>query len=123
MPRWWLRWLPWAKYYFNTSFQTTLKATSFEVVYGRAPLPLILCSAWVAAVDRQLRDRDAFIQDIRERLLQGQVLMKKAHNEKHRPVEFTVGDWVWLASTIRRRCQFVTAPRASCRPSFMGPMK
>jgi hypothetical protein len=42
MPRSWLRWLPWAEYFFNTSFQTALKATSFEVVYGWAPPPLIL---------------------------------------------------------------------------------
>jgi hypothetical protein len=49
----------------------------------------------VAAVDRQLRDRDAFIADIRERLLQAQTLIKSAHDSKHRQVEFA-GDWVWL---------------------------
>jgi hypothetical protein len=40
-PRSWLRWLPWAEYCFNTSYQTALKTTPFEVVYGRAPPPMI----------------------------------------------------------------------------------
>jgi hypothetical protein len=37
----WLRWLPWAEYYYNTSFQTALRATPFKVVYGRDPLTLL----------------------------------------------------------------------------------
>jgi hypothetical protein len=36
-PRSWLRWLPWAEYCYNTSYQSALKATPFEVVYNRAP--------------------------------------------------------------------------------------
>jgi hypothetical protein len=106
----WLRWLPWVEYCFNTSFQTALKATPFEVVYGRAPpppIPFQAGSARVVVVDRQLCDRDAFLQDVRERLLQAQALMKKAHNEKHQLVEFVVGDWVWL----RLNSQAVVAVR------------
>jgi hypothetical protein len=30
-PRSWLRWLPWAEYYYNTSYQTALQATPFRV--------------------------------------------------------------------------------------------
>jgi hypothetical protein len=49
-----------------------LKATSFEVVYGRAPpalLPVLPGTTRVAAVDRQLRDRDTFLMEVRDRLL------------------------------------------------------
>jgi hypothetical protein len=56
MSRSWLRWLPWAEYCFNTSF---------EVVYGRAPPPMIPFQAratHVAAVDCQLWDRDVRTQ-------------------------------------------------------------
>jgi hypothetical protein len=48
------------------------------------------------AVDRQLRDHDMFLAKIRERLLQAQVRMKKAHDVGHRDVEFDTGAWVWL---------------------------
>ena len=33
----WLKWLPWAEYWYNTSYPTTTRITPFEVVYGRAP--------------------------------------------------------------------------------------
>jgi hypothetical protein len=51
----WLRWLLWAEYCYNTSYQTTLKATPFEVVNGRAPPTLLSAppgSTCVAAIDR-----------------------------------------------------------------------
>jgi hypothetical protein len=32
-PKSWLRWLPWAEFCYNTSYQTVLKATPFQVVY------------------------------------------------------------------------------------------
>jgi hypothetical protein len=57
--------------------------TPFEVVYGRPPPPLIPFqsgSTRVATVDRQLRDRDTFIAEIRERLLQAQGIMKHQHD-------------------------------------------
>jgi hypothetical protein len=36
-PRQWLRWLPWAKFIYNTAYQTALKTTPFRIVYGRDP--------------------------------------------------------------------------------------
>jgi hypothetical protein len=69
----WLRWQPWAEFCFNSSYQTALKVTLFEVVYGRAPPPLFPNQAGmtrVVAVDRQLRDRDEFLIEIKDRLLQ-----------------------------------------------------
>jgi hypothetical protein len=54
-PKSWLRWLPCAKFCYNTSYQMTLKVTPIEVVYGRAtPLlaPFQQDTACVATVDR-----------------------------------------------------------------------
>ena len=48
-----------------------LRPLPFQVVYGRDPPSLIHYkpgSARVAAVDRQLKDRDEFLTEIRERL-------------------------------------------------------
>lgn len=49
-PRSWLRWLPWAEYCYNTSFQTALKTTPFQVVYGRDPPPMIRYEAGFSRV-------------------------------------------------------------------------
>jgi hypothetical protein len=64
-PKSWLTWLPWAEFCYNTSYQTALKCSPFRVVYGRDPPALIsytLGAAWVMAVDRQLQDRDTFLE-------------------------------------------------------------
>lgn len=36
-PRYWLEWLPWVEYCYNTLFHSALRTTPFTVVYGRAP--------------------------------------------------------------------------------------
>jgi hypothetical protein len=88
-PRSWLRWLPWPEYCYNTSYQTTLQATPFRVVFGREPSSLMSYAsglARVAAVDRQLMQRDTFIAEIRERLMQAQDHMKvqlPQHDKQH----------------------------------------
>jgi hypothetical protein len=94
-PRSWLHWLPWAEYCFNTSYQTALGATPFQVVYGRPPPPMVSFQSGatkVPAMDRQLQDRDTFLAEIHERLLQAQARMKMAHDKGHRHVEFAPGD-------------------------------
>jgi hypothetical protein len=50
----------------------------------------------VAVVDAQLRDRDEFLLEIRERLLLAQEAMSAKHDLKHRELVFAVGDWARL---------------------------
>jgi transposase InsO family protein len=72
-PRSWLEWLPWAEYCYNTAFHSTLHTTPFQVVYGRPPPPILpyqLGTAQIQAVDSMLADRDAFLAEVRTRLLQ-----------------------------------------------------
>ena len=40
-PRAWLEWLPWAEYFYNTSYHSALRTSPFQVVYGRPPLALL----------------------------------------------------------------------------------
>jgi hypothetical protein len=79
---------------------------SFEVVYGRAPPPLFpyqVGMTRVVTMDRQLRDRDEFLTEIKDRLLQSQGLMKQAHDQRRSDMEFAVGDWVWLRLNGQQR--------------------
>ena len=71
-PRAWVDWLPWAEYCYNTSFHTALRATPFEVVYGRPPPPILpyqLGSARTDTADALLRSRDEVLAEVRQRLL------------------------------------------------------
>jgi hypothetical protein len=72
-PKSWLRWLPWAEYCYNTSFQSALKCSPFKVVYSRE-LPMMMSyvpgAAKVAVVDKQLQERDEFLGEVKDRLIQ-----------------------------------------------------
>jgi hypothetical protein len=125
-PKSWLRWLPWAEYCYNTSYQTSLRATPFQVVYGREPPSLLSYEpglSKVPAVDRQLIDRDVFIADIKDRLLHAQELMKTQYNSHHRHVEFAVGDWVWLRLHQRLAASMPERSRGKLSPRFYGPFR
>jgi hypothetical protein len=72
-PRSWVDWLSWVEYCYNTSFHTALRATPFEVVYGRPPQPILpytVGSAKTKAADALLRSHDEMLAEVRQRLLQ-----------------------------------------------------
>ena len=125
-PRQWLRWLPWAEYCYNTSYQTALKTTPFEVVYGRSPPTLASYRpglARVVALDRQLYERDVFLTDIRDRLHQAQDIMKETADRSRRFVEFAVGDWVWLRLNHRAAAGITSSAAAKLAHKFYGPFQ
>lgn len=61
-----------------------------------ALLPYIARTTRTDTVDALLKDRDAFLANIRDRLLQAQEYTKKHYDGHHRDLEFAMGDWVWM---------------------------
>ncbi|KAJ3684733.1 hypothetical protein LUZ61_013897 [Rhynchospora tenuis] len=123
-PRQWLQWLPWAEFCYNTSYHTSLRATPFEVVYGRAPPTLIPYSAGTAsvqAVDQQLQQRDEFLIEIHNRLLEAQQRMKVQHDKLHRDLEYQVDDWVWVRLHRRHATAITPSKLTKLSPKFYGP--
>jgi hypothetical protein len=90
-PRQWLQWLSWAEYCYNTSFQSSIRTSPFQVVYGqelssiRAFTPR---EARAPAVQAQLQDRDEFLLEVHERLEQAQQQYNNFYDRKHRVVSF-----------------------------------
>jgi hypothetical protein len=72
-------------------------------------------------VDTLLRDRDSFLQDVRERLLQAQAYAKRHYDGHHRALEFSVGDWVLLRLLHRPAQSLVSGKRSKLSPRFAGP--
>jgi hypothetical protein len=122
----WVDWLSWAEYCYNTSYHTALQASPFEVVYGRPPPPLLPHHAGAAqteAVDAMLRDRDAFLEEVRERLLQAQQYAKRHYDEHHREVEFDKGAWVLLRLLHRPTHALASPSKGKLRPRYAGPFQ
>jgi hypothetical protein len=78
-------------------------------------------TARVAAVDQQLQDRDVFLADIKQRLLQAQVTMKHAQDSGRRDVQYAIGDWVWLCLQQRSAVGVTIAAASKLGPKFYGP--
>lgn len=60
-PKTWSLWVPWAEFWYNTTFHVSIGKTPFEVVYGRQPpalLRFLSNETKVAAVTLELSERD-----------------------------------------------------------------
>ncbi|KAK1665260.1 hypothetical protein QYE76_053419 [Lolium multiflorum] len=123
-PRAWVDWLSWAEYCYNTSFHSALRATPFEVVYGRPAPPIIPVDSATSRTEiagELIRTRDEVLAEVRQRLVQAQQLAKHYYDGHHREVEYAVGDWVWLR-LLHRSTQSL-GPRAKRKlgPRYVGP--
>lgn len=123
-PKQWGRFLHWAEYWYNTSFQSAAGITPFQVVYGRVPPTLkqyLPGEFKVEAVAEEHNDRNEMLRQLRYHLENAQNKMAKAANTKRRELQFSEGDKVLLKlrphrqSTIHHRINQKLAPR------FYGP--
>jgi hypothetical protein len=84
-------------------------------------IPFQAGSAKVVAVDRQLRDRDIFLAESKDRLLQAQTMMKATYDKHLRDMEFVVGDWVWLRLNHRSATTIREGRYSKLGPKYFGP--
>jgi hypothetical protein len=75
------------------------------------------------AVERQILDRDQFLLDVRDRLLQAAQQYKHFHDVKHRAIAFDVGEWVWLRLQHRPAAFLGAGAKGKLAPKYFGPFK
>ena len=98
-PRLWIQYLPWAEFWYNSSFHTSIGMTPFKAVYGRDPPAIVRVSASAdtpSEVLCQLQDRDALLDRLKANLLRAQERMKRFADTQRIEVSFNVGDWVFV---------------------------
>nr|KYP68833.1 Retrotransposable element Tf2 [Cajanus cajan] len=95
----WAEFIPWAEYWYNTSFHASAHCSPFEVVYGRSPPSLVRFipgETLVEAVAQDLKDRDEALTQLKFHLTRAQDQMTQYANVHRKSVEFQVGDYVYL---------------------------
>jgi hypothetical protein len=103
-----------------------LKDTPFRVVYGRDPRSLHAYSPGELrnqAVERNIADRDKFLLDVCNRLLQAAQHYKHYYDGKHRALSFDIGEWAWLRLQHRPAVFLGSGAKGKLAPKYYGPYK
>ncbi|KAM2556739.1 hypothetical protein TB2_013926 [Malus domestica] len=125
-PKNWVKWLPWAKWNYNTSYHTSSKFTPFELVYGY-PSPHVtsyeLGTAKMDSVEQELIERDKLLTILRSNLAMAQNRMAVHVNKKRIEREFSVGDLVYLKLLPYQLQTLVSHAYHKLHPRYYGPYK
>ena len=98
-PRRWNDYLPWAEYWYNTTYHISTGMTPFQALYGRLPPPIPPYKdglSPVHEVDQQLLNRDELLRQLKVNLERSMNRMKQMADRKRRDISFEVGEQVLL---------------------------
>nr|GEU41170.1 hypothetical protein [Tanacetum cinerariifolium] len=96
-PNEWVKWLPWAEYWYNTSYHSRIYTTPFKALYGRDPPSMLTYD-------------------------HGTALTFEA-DRKRRDVSFGVGDKVYLKLRLYRQGSVVHRASQKLASRLYGPYK
>ena len=121
----WEEHLPLVEFAYNNSYQASIQMAPYEALYGR-PCRSPLC--WTEVGESSITDPD-LIRDtsekvslIRQRLLTAQSRQKSYANVRRQPLEFEVGDHVFLKA-MPKRGVVRFGKRGKLSPRFIGPFE
>jgi hypothetical protein len=123
----WFKWLPLAKWWYNTSFHTATKMTPFMALYGYHP-PSITSSlkenSKVQAVEYHIENKQQVLQILNDNLTMAQNHMKQQADQHHSERSFEIGDWVFLRLQPYKQMSLKQAKKDNkLSPKYYGPYK
>ena len=116
---------PLVEFTYNNSYQASIQMAPYEALYGR-PCRSPLC--WTKVGESSItgpdliRDTSKKVSLIRQRLLTAQSRQKSYVEVRRRPLEFEVGDHVFLKVMPKRRVVRF-GKRGKLSPRFIGPFE
>jgi hypothetical protein len=96
--------LPWAKFYYNNSYQESLKMALFKALYGRCHTLLNWIEPGETAIfgPYLIDEAEAIVHRIQDNLKATRSHQESYANKRHRPLEFEVGDQVYLRVSLMK---------------------
>ncbi|WVZ76962.1 hypothetical protein U9M48_024870 [Paspalum notatum var. saurae] len=121
----WDKSLPYAEFFYNNSYQASIKMSPFQALYGRRCRTLL---HWDQPGEKQLfgpgiiEDAERQVRMIRENLRIAKTRQKSYADNRRRDLEFAVGEYVYLkVSPIRGLRRFKV--KGKLAPRYIGPFK
>ena len=121
----WEEHLPLVEFAYNNSYQASIQMAPYEALYGR-PCRSPIC--WTEVGESSITSLDLIIDTskkvslIRQRLLMAQSRQKSYSNVRRRPLEFEVGDHVFL-KVMPKKGVVKFAKCGKLSPRFIGPFE
>ena len=123
-PKKWSRVLPWAEYWYNTTYHSATGTTPFKALYGRDPPTLLRWvdqSSKVQEVDQLIKERNQLLDELKEQLQKAQSRMKSQADKRRREVEYEKGDLVYLKLKPYMFKSLAKKPNEKLAPRYYGP--
>ena len=121
----WEEHFPLVEFSYNNSYQASIQMAPYEALYGR-PCRLSIC--WTEVGESSItcpdliRDTSEKVILIRQRLLTAQSQQKSYADIRRRPLEFEVGEHVFL-KVMPKRGVVRFGKRGKLLPRFIGPFE
>jgi hypothetical protein len=119
----WDKNLPWTEFLYKNSYQESLKMAPFEVLYGRRCRTLL---NWTESGEKVIfgpnlvEEDKATVSSIQENLREARSRQESYANKRCRPLEFTVGDNVYLKVSSMKGMK-IFGMIGKLAPCYIGP--
>ncbi|CAN1810938.1 Transposon Tf2-11 polyprotein [Linum perenne] len=120
----WTQWLPFAEWWYNTNYHSSLNLTPFEALYGYPPSVFDLQdpkSTTIAAVEDKLQHQQEVISELRNNLARAQNRQKQQADKNRSERSFQVGEKVYLKLHPYKQKSMAAGKHPKLAPRFYGP--
>jgi hypothetical protein len=125
-PKQWLKWLPLAEIWYNSSYHSSLHCSPFKALYGTDPsfgATPIMSNTENDSIKATLFERQQFLELLKQHLTQAQNRMKAAADGKRSDRVFQVGELVLLKLQLYAHSTMVNRPIPKLAMNFLGHIR